>query len=73
MARRTDCAASVSAMHESLLPYYLAILIHTAGNPEPIAALSTDCVQPIPLLDDRQMILGEAPRRRDPTALISHG
>jgi hypothetical protein len=42
---------------ESLLPYYLAILIHTAGNPEPIAELSSDCLQPIPLLDDRQMLV----------------
>ena len=42
---------------ESLLPYYLAILIHTAGNPEPIAELSCDCLQPIPLLDDRQMLV----------------
>jgi hypothetical protein len=41
----------------SLLPYYLAILIHTAGNPEPIAALASDCLQPIPLLDDRQMLV----------------
>jgi hypothetical protein len=42
---------------ESLLPYYLAILIHTAGNPQPIAELSCDCLQPIPLLDDRQMLV----------------
>jgi site-specific recombinase XerD len=41
---------------ESLLPYYLAILIHTAGNPEPIAELDSDCLQPIPLLDDRQLL-----------------
>jgi hypothetical protein len=41
----------------SLLPYYLAILIHSAGNPEPIAMLTTDCLQPIPLLDDRQMLV----------------
>ena len=41
----------------SLLPYYLAILIHSAGNPEPIATLETDCLQPIPLLDDRQMLV----------------
>lgn len=67
----------------SLFPYYLAILIHTAGNPEPIAALSTDCAQPIPLLDDRQMIVwtksraGEIQRRsfrtddpNEPPALI---
>ena len=42
---------------ESLLPYYLAILIHTAGNPEPIAELSRDCLQPIPLLDDRELLV----------------
>ena len=42
---------------ESLLPYYLAILIHTAGNPGPIAELPCDCLQPIPLLDDRQMLV----------------
>jgi hypothetical protein len=40
-----------------VLPYYLSILIHTAGNPEPIAALSVDCLQPIPLLEDRQMLV----------------
>jgi hypothetical protein len=42
---------------KSILPYYLAILIHTAGNPDPIAGLTIDCLQPIPLLDDRQMIV----------------
>jgi hypothetical protein len=41
---------------ESLLPYYLAILIHTAGNPQPIAELSCDCLQPVPLLDDREIL-----------------
>lgn len=46
----------------SILPYYLAILIHTAGNPDPIAGLSVDCLQPIPLLDDRQMIVWEKHR-----------
>ncbi len=53
----------------SVLPYYLAILTHTAGNPEPIAALTTDCLQPLPLLEDRQMLVwakhraGQAQRR----------
>lgn len=42
---------------EALLPYYLAILIHTAGNPGPIAELSCDCLQPIPLLDDRELLV----------------
>jgi hypothetical protein len=42
---------------ESLLPYYLAILIHTAGNPEAIAELDCDCLQPVPLLDDRELLV----------------
>jgi len=40
-----------------LFPYYLAILIHTAGNPEAITELDVDCVQPIPLLDDRELLV----------------
>ena len=42
---------------ESLFPYYLAILIHTAGNPEPITELDINCLQPIPLLDDRELLV----------------
>ena len=41
----------------SLLPYYLAILIHAAGNPEPIAELGRDCLQDVPLLEDRQALV----------------
>ena len=51
---------------ESLLPYYLAILIHTAGNPQPIAELSCDCLQPIPLLDDRQLLVWTKHRAGNP-------
>jgi hypothetical protein len=47
---------------DGLLPYYLAILIHTAGNPEAIAALGCDCLQPIPLLEDREMLAWMKPR-----------
>ncbi|WP_150119743.1 tyrosine-type recombinase/integrase [Collimonas pratensis] len=42
---------------ESLLPYYLAIMIHAAGNPDPIVELRRDCLQAIPLLDERQALL----------------
>ena len=42
---------------ESLLPYYLAILIHSAGNPDPIAELARDCLQSLPLLEDRQALV----------------
>jgi hypothetical protein len=46
----------------ALLPYYLAILIHTAGNPEAIAALRCDCLRPVPLLDDRELLVWAKPR-----------
>lgn len=42
---------------ESLFPYYLAILIHTAGNPQPILELQRDCLQRLPLLEDRQALV----------------
>ena len=42
---------------EVLLPYYLAILIHAAGNPEPIAEIERDCLQPLPLLHDREALV----------------
>ena len=41
----------------TLLPYYLAILIHTGGNPDAIVELSCDCLQPLPLLADREMLV----------------
>jgi hypothetical protein len=47
---------------DTLLPYYLAILIHTAGNPQAIAHLSCDCLQPVPLMKDRELIVWEKPR-----------
>ncbi len=40
----------------TLLPYYLLLLIHAAGNPEPIAALTLDCLQRMPLLEDRELL-----------------
>ena len=39
------------------MPYYLTILIHTAGNPEPIAEVRFDCLQSVPLLDDREAFI----------------
>lgn len=47
---------------EVIMPYYIAILIHCAGNPHSIAALRTDCLRAIPLLDDREMLVWEKPR-----------
>jgi hypothetical protein len=45
-----------------LLPYYLAVVLHTAGNTQAIANMSMDCLQPIPLLEDREMLVWEKPR-----------
>lgn len=40
-----------------LLPYYLSIMIHAAGNPDPIAELRRDCLQSLPLLNDREALV----------------
>jgi hypothetical protein len=45
-----------------LFPYYLAIVLHTAGNTQAIANMSMDCLQPIPLMEDREMLVWEKPR-----------
>jgi len=45
-----------------LFPYYLAIILHTAGNSQAIAEMQMDCLQPIPLLDDREMLVWDKPR-----------
>ena len=42
---------------KSIFPYYLAIIIHAAGNPQAIAQLDIDCLQPIPLLEDRELLV----------------
>jgi hypothetical protein len=42
---------------EALFAYYLAILIQSAGNPEPLIELTVDCLQSIPLLDDRELVV----------------
>jgi hypothetical protein len=42
---------------ESIFPYYLAIMIHAAGNPQAIAQLDIDCLQPIPMLEDRELLV----------------
>jgi hypothetical protein len=32
-------------------------MIHTAGNPDPIAELKRDCLQALPLIDDREVLV----------------
>jgi hypothetical protein len=47
---------------DTILPYYLAILIHTAGNAWAIAGLERQCLQPVPLLEDREFLTWTKPR-----------
>jgi hypothetical protein len=47
---------------ESLLPFYLEILIHAAGNPDAIREMGRDCLQPLPLLEDREALIWFKPR-----------
>jgi hypothetical protein len=47
-----------------LFPYYLAIVLHTAGNSQAIADMPIDCLQALPLLDDRELLVWEKPRAR---------
>ena len=46
----------------TIFPYYLLILIHTAGNPEAIANLSRDCLRPLPLTDDQESVVWDKGR-----------
>ncbi|MGH8290536.1 MAG: hypothetical protein ACREV7_16215 [Steroidobacteraceae bacterium] len=59
---RQDIEQYLYPSREGILPYYLAILIHTAGNPAAIATLECDCLQPIPLLEDREILIWAKPR-----------
>jgi hypothetical protein len=54
-----DCLYPIS---DTIMPYYIAILIHTAGNPEAIAALGCDCLQSLPLLSDQEVLVWDKPR-----------
>ena len=47
---------------DSILPYYLAIVAHTAGNTKAIATLACDCLQALPLLEDRELLIWKKPR-----------
>ena len=47
---------------DTIFPYYLLILIHTAGNPEAVANLSRDCLRPLPLTDDQESVVWEKGR-----------
>src|SRR5208282_3036420 len=59
VARVRDCLYPTS---DAIMPYYLAILIHTAGNAEAIAALTRNCLQSLPLLSDQEALVWDKPR-----------
>jgi hypothetical protein len=56
-----DCLYPIA---DTIMPYYIAILIHTAGNPKAIAALGCDCLQSLPLLSDQEILVWDKPRAR---------
>ena len=45
-----------------LLPYYLAMVLHTAGNSQAIAEMSSDCLRAMPLLEDRELLVWDKAR-----------
>lgn len=47
---------------EDLLPFYVAIIIQTSGNPAAIHTIKRDCVVPHPLRDDLERVVWEKPR-----------
>ena len=46
----------------TIFPYYLLILIQTAGNPEAVANISRDCLRPIPLNSDQECVVWDKGR-----------
>ena len=50
----------------TIFPYYLLILIHTAGNPEAVANLSRDCLRPLTLTDDQEIVVWDKGRSAQP-------
>jgi hypothetical protein len=49
---------------EDMLPFYLAVLIQTSGNPWSISAMTRDCIKPHPLRDDLERVAWKKPRAR---------
>jgi hypothetical protein len=49
---------------ETLVPFYLAIAIQTAGNPDAIRMLRRDCLIPHPLEEHRVIVTWAKPRAR---------
>ncbi|RAS17029.1 hypothetical protein [Paraburkholderia bryophila] len=45
-----------------LLPFYLAILVQTSGNPDAILKIGRNCVLPHPLRGDLERVVWEKPR-----------
>jgi hypothetical protein len=47
---------------EDIFPFYLAIVVLTAGNPQAIRYLRRSCIEPHPLRDDLELMSWEKPR-----------
>lgn len=50
--------------YDTLIPYYIALAIQTAANPEPLRLIRRDCLVPHPLDEQREFIDWVKPRAR---------
>lgn len=47
---------------EAIVPFYIAILVQTSGNPQSILTMRRDCIAPHPLRTDLERVVWEKPR-----------
>lgn len=50
--------------YDTLIPYYIALAIQTAANPEPLRLIRRDCLVPHPLDEQREFVDWVKPRAR---------
>lgn len=69
--RRMACIGGFRAISQyiwltprDLLPFYLAMLVQTSGNPEAILRIGRNCISPHPLRADLERVVWEKPRSR---------
>jgi hypothetical protein len=53
----TSIARTIFLDPESILPFYLSVLIQTSGNTTPILRLRRDCITPHPFRDDLERVV----------------
>lgn len=58
----TKIRSQLYFMHEDVLPFYVAIIVQTAGNPMAVRDANTDCIEPHPLRTDLEFLNWEKRR-----------